>query len=118
MWVRREGKYDLLGIFAIWVMLMAWALLVQCSHLQTHEGKCDEALKKYNNAMATYRLYYPAQSPETQAKWKREIAPQLRTMSQAVDMCPTDISGYDTAMLVFDQVQREFIAYNVKMKEE
>lgn len=118
MLVKNRRLSDLVGIFAIWIMLIAWALLVQCSHLQTHEGKCDEALKKYNNAMTTYRLYYPAQTPEVQAKWKQEIAPKLKTMSNAVDICPTDVSGYDTAMMVWEAVEKEFLLQNIKMKEE
>lgn len=89
-----------------------------CGHLKTHEGKCDEALKKYNNLMSTYRSYYPVQTPETQVKWKAEIAPKLKTMSIAVDMCPTDVTGYNTAMLIFDEVQTEFIKYSIKIKEE
>ena len=117
MWVRNRRRYERLLILLVWSLAMVWAF-VQCSHLQTHEGKCDEALKKYNNAMTTYRLYYPVQSPETQAKWKEQIAPKLKTMSTAVDLCPTDATGYDTAMLVFGEVEKEFLLYSVKVKEE
>jgi hypothetical protein len=104
-------------VLAVWLTFIAFALL-QCSHLQTHEGKCDEALKKYNNAMATYRLYYPVQAPEVQVKWKEQIAPKLKTMSNAVDICPTDVSGYDTVMMVWELVEKEFLLQSIQMKEE
>lgn len=113
---RLRSRESLL-ILAVWMLCMVWAL-VQCSHLQTHEGKCDEALKKYNNAMATYRLYYPVQTPTVQAKWKENIAPKLKTMSNAVDICPTDVSGYNTAMMVWEFVEKEFLLQSIQMKED
>ncbi|MHA2047498.1 MAG: hypothetical protein ACW99G_22160 [Candidatus Thorarchaeota archaeon] len=116
MWARRERKYERLLILLVWLLAMVWAL-VQCSHLQTHEGKCDEALKKYNNAMETYRLYYPVQNATVQAKWKKEIAPKLKKMSNAVDICPTDVSGYDTAMMVWEVVEKEFLLQGIQPKE-
>lgn len=113
----RELKFKRpLLILAIWLTFIAFAVL-QCSHLQTHRGKCDEALKKYNNAMETYRLYYPVQTPEVQAKWKQEIAPKLKTMSNAVDICPTDVSGYDTVMMVWGIVEKEFLLQGIQPKE-
>lgn len=91
-------------------------VLLQCAHLQTHQGKCDEALKKYNNAMATYRTYYPVQTPETQAKWKQDIAPKLDTMSKAVDLCPQDVTGYDSTMLLYGEVEKLLLQYSIKMQ--
>ena len=117
MVVNKELKFKRsLLILCIWLVAMAFAL-VQCSHLQTHEGKCDEALKKYNNAMATYRLYYPMQAPTVQAKWKEEIAPKLKTMSIAVDNCPTDVTGYDTVMTLWGVVEKEFLLQGIQPKE-
>jgi len=111
MLVRKGWKFR-----ALLLVLLAF-VLSQCGHLQTHEGKCDEALKKYNNLMATYRTYYPVQGTEIQAKWKAEIAPKLKTMSQAVDLCTTDVSGFNTAMLVYDEVNKIFLAYSIKVQE-
>ncbi len=117
MVVNRQEKFKRsLLILCIWLVAIAF-VLIQCSHLQTHEGKCDEALKKYNNAMATYRLYYPVQNAEVQAKWKQEIAPKLKTMSNAVDICPTDVSGYDTVMMVWEVVEKEFLLQGIQPKE-
>jgi hypothetical protein len=117
MWARSEGRSrTAITVLALWILFMVWAL-VQCSHLQTHEGKCDEALKKYNNAMDTYRLYYPVQRAEVQAKWKEQIAPKLKTMSNAVDICPTDVSGYDTVMMIWEVVEKEFLLQGIQPKE-
>lgn len=103
--------------FSVLLLILAAFVLVQCSHLQTHEGKCDEALKKYNNAMETYRLYYPVQTLEVQTKWKQEIAPKLKTMSKAVDICPTDVTGYNTVMTLWRVVEKEFLLQGIQLKE-
>lgn len=113
MWLREDRPS--LRTLLLFIVLVA---LTACAHLQTHEGKCDEALKKYNNLMTTYRSYYPIQTPEVQAEWKKDIAPKLQTMSKAVDMCPEDVTGYDTAMLVFDTVEQELLKYSIKVMQE
>ncbi len=58
------------------------------------------------------------QTLETQDKWKAEIAPKLKIMSKAVDLCPSDVTGYGTAMMVYDEVEKIFIQYSIKVQEK